>query len=281
MINIAARVALRSYPPSFRERYGCELEALVEDTGAGPGIVGDLLVGAMRAWLHPVMPEESAERRRRRMQASVATTWVTWCAALYALPMLGFILSEEPGLTPDLVRRLLDVAQYAMCGAGLILLAGALALLAETSRTGNRAAWRPLVALAPTLPTWLIAPFLLAYASIDPISYWVGALAVLGPAAFLITLAVAPAVALTRCRPSAKVLRLLALSGVAVAFAVTTTGIACVAALAMSTDDAAQLVMMPILAVTVAASTAALISSGRGAKAALHGEDPVDLGGDV
>ncbi|MFE1315642.1 hypothetical protein [Streptomyces sp. NPDC058755] len=281
MINMAARVALRSYPPSFRERYGCELEALVEDTGAGPSIVADLLVGALRAWLHPVMPEESAERRRRRMQASVATTWVTWCAALYALPMLGFILSEEPGLTPDLVRRLLDVAQYAMYGAGLILLAGALALLAETSRTGNRAAWRPLVALVPTLPTWLIAPLLLAYASIDPISYWVGALAVLGPAAFLITMAVAPAVVVTRCRPSAKVLRLLALSGVAVAFAVTTTGVACVAALTMTTDDAAQLVTMPILAVTVAASTAALVSSGRGAKAALHREHPVDLGGDV
>lgn len=281
MINMAARVALRSYPPSFRERYGRELEALVEDTGAGPSIVADLLVGALRAWLHPVMPEESAERRRRRMQASVATTWVTWCAALYALPILGFILSEEPGLTPDLVRRLLDVAQYAMYGAGLILLAGALALLAETSRTGNRAALRPLAALVPTLPTWLIAPFLLAYASIDPISYWVGALAVLGPAAFLVTMAVAPAVAVTRCRPSAKVLRLLALSGVAVAFAVTTTGIACVAALTMSTDEAAQLITMPILAVTVAASTAALVSSGRGAKAALHGEHPVDLGGDV
>lgn len=278
---MAARVALRAYPPSFRERYGCELEALVEDTGAGPSIVADLLVGALRAWLHPVMPEESTERRRRRMQASVATTWVTWCAALYALPMLDFILSEDPGLTPDPVRRLLDIAQYAMYGAGLILLAGALALLAETSRTGNRAAWRPMVAVVPTLPTWLIAPFLLAYASIDPISYWVGALAVLGPAAFLITMAVAPAVVVTRCRPSVKLLRLLALSGVAVAFAVTTTGIACVAALAMNTDDAAQLVTMPILTVTVAASTAALVSSGRGAKAALRREHPVDLGGDV
>lgn len=281
MINMAARVALRSYPPSFRERYGCELEALVEDTGAGPSIVADLLVGALRAWLRPVMPEEFAERRRRRMQASVATTWVTWCAALYALPMLDFFLPEEPGLAPDLVWRLFDVARYTMYGAGLILLAGALALLAETSRTGNRAAWRPLVTLIPTLPTWLGAPLLLAFASIEPISYWVGALAVLGPAASLITVAVAPAVVVTRCRPSAKLLRLLALSGVAVAFAVTTTGIACVAALTTNTGDAAQLVAMPILAVTVAASTAALVSSGRGAKAALHREHPVDLGGDV
>ncbi|MFI5972804.1 hypothetical protein [Streptomyces sp. NPDC051452] len=277
MIDMAARLALRAYPPSFRERYGCELEALVEDTGARPSVVADLLIGALRAWLHPVMPDESAERRRRRMQASVATTWVTWCAALYALPVVNFILSEEPWPTPVLVRRLLDVAQYAMYGAGLILLVGALALLAETSRTGNWTAWRPLVALVPTLPTWLIAPLLLTFASIEPLSYWVGALGVLGPAAFLITVAVTPAVVVTRCRPSAKVLRLLALSGVAVAFAVTTTGIACGAALIMNTPDAAQLVTMP----TVAASTAALVTAGRGAKAALHREHPVEFDGDV
>ncbi|MEU7429116.1 hypothetical protein [Streptomyces sp. NPDC040750] len=277
MIDMAARLALRAYPPSFRERYGCELEALVEDTGARPSVVADLLIGALRAWLHPVMPDESAERRRRRMQASVATTWVTWCAALYALPIVNFILSEEPWPTPVLVRRLLNVAQYAMYGAGLILLVGALALLAETSKNGNWTAWRPLVALVPTLPTWLIAPLLLTFASIEPFSYWVGALGVLGPAAFLITVAVTPAVVVTRCRPSAKVLRLLALSGVAVAFAVTTTGIACGAALIMNTPDAAQLVTMP----TVAASTAALVTAGRGAKAALHREHPVDFDGDV
>ncbi|MGW5285260.1 hypothetical protein ACWERI_38495 [Streptomyces collinus] len=281
MIDMAARLALRAYPPSFRERYGCELEALVEDTGARPSVVADLLVGALRAWLHPVMPDESAERRRRRMQASVATTWVTWCTALYALPVVNFILSEGPWPTPVLVRRLLDVAQYAMYGAGLILVVGALALLAETSRTGNWTAWRPLVALLPTLPTWLMAPLFLAFASIEPFSYWVGALGVLGPAAFLVTVAVTPAVVVTRCRPSAKVLRLLSLSGVAVAFAVTTTGIACGAALIVNTPDAALLVTMPIPAVTVAASTAALVTAGRGAKAALHREHPVDHEGHV
>ncbi|MET8446305.1 hypothetical protein [Streptomyces sp. NPDC005209] len=274
MIDVAVRLALRAYPPSFRERYGGELEALVEDTGARPSVVADLLFGALRAWLRPVMPDESVERRRRRMQASVATTWVSWCAALYTLPILHFVLSEEPRPTPDLVRRLLDVAQYAMYGAGLILLVGVLALLAESSRTGNWSAWRPLVALIPTLPTWVIAPLLLAFASIDPLSYWVAAVAVFGPMAFLITAAVTPAVVITRFRPSAKVLRLLALSGVAVAFAVTATGIACVAA--MNTADAAQTVTMPILAVTVAASAAALVSSGRGAKAALHREQLQD-----
>ncbi|MEU5597233.1 hypothetical protein [Streptomyces sp. NPDC020298] len=284
MINMAGRLALRAYPPSFRERYGGELEALVEDTGGGPGVVADLLVGALKAWLRPVMPDGSAEGRRRRMQASVATTWVTWCAALYTLPILHFILSEEPWPTPGLVGGLVDVAQFAMYGAGLVLLVGALALLADTSRTGSWDAWRPLVVLIPTLPTWVIAPLLLMFASIDPFSYWVGALAVLGPAASLVTVAVTPAVVVTRCQPSAKVLRLLALSGVAVALAVTMTGVACVAVVTgviMNTGDAAHLVTMPMLAVAVAISAAAVVSSGRGARAALHREHPVDLGVDV
>ncbi|MGN5376882.1 hypothetical protein ACQ4WX_02395 [Streptomyces lasalocidi] len=65
------------------------------------------------------------------------------------------------------------------------------------------------------------------------------------------------------------------------ALAVTTTAVACAAALTINTAYGAQLVTMPILAVTIAASTAALVSSGRGARAALHKEHPVGLDGDV
>lgn len=281
MIDRAARVALRAYPPSFRERYGPELEALVEDTGARPAVVADLLVGALRAWLHPVMPHESAEHRRRRMQASVATTWVTWCAALYALPILDLILSDELWPAPEPVRRLLDVAQYAMYGGALIPLLGALVLFVETSQAGNRAAWRPLVVLVPTLPAYAIGELLVSFASIDPASYWAEAVGLLGPASFLIAVALAPAVVVTRCRPSAGVLRLMALAGVVMALAVTTTGIACVAVVATLTvnhGDAAQPLTVPMVTVTLAASAAALISSVRGARAALHRERPVEGG---
>lgn len=281
MIDMAARLALRAYPPSFRERYGLELEALVEDTGAGPGVVADLLIGALRAWLHPVIPDESTEGRRRRMQASVATTWVTWCAALYALPMLRLILSDALWPAPELVRRLLDVAEYAMYGGGLIALIGAIALLSETSRTGNWAAWHPLVVLVPTLLAYIVGKLLVAFASIGPPPlYWVEVLGLLGPAAFLTAMAVTPAVVVTRCQPSARVLRLLAVSGVVMALAVTTTGIACVAvvaALSVNDSDAGQALTVPMLTITIAASTTALVSSVRGAKAALRRKDPVDL----
>lgn len=284
MIDTTARLALRAYPPSFRERYGLELEALVEDTGTRPSVVVDLLVGALRAWLHPVMPDESAERRRRRMQASVATTWVTWCAALYALPMLRLILTDALWPTPKPARVLLDVAEYGVYGAGLITLVGAVALLAETSEAGDWTAWRPLVALVPTLAAYILGKCLVGLASMAPSLYWVGVVGLLGPAAFLIAVAVTPAVAVTRCRPSARVLRLLALTGVVMAVAVTMTGIACVAVIAtlvMKHVDAVRLVTFPILTTTVAASATALVSAVRGVKAAFHGEQPVDLGDSV
>ncbi|QHC24811.1 hypothetical protein [Streptomyces sp. GS7] len=285
MTNMAGRLALRVYPPAFRERYGPELEALVEDTGTGPRVVADLLVGALRAWLRPVMPNEPAERRRRRMQASVATTWVSWWAALCVLPLLHIVLTEQ--LRPDSadwVRPLLDMAQYATDGSGLIPLVGALSLLAETARTGNWAAWRPLLAPLALVPVLLggVWALMLRYLVDGP---WLFALGWVGPAAFLTAVAVTPAVVVTRCRPSAKTLRVLALLGVAMAFAVTTIGIAGVAtvtALVMDTGDVPDAPVPSVLAVvTVTAAVAALVSSVRGAVSALRKERPVDLAGDV
>lgn len=50
------RLLLGLYPPSFRERYGDELEALVEDTASSPRISRDLAVGALRAWAGRKIP---------------------------------------------------------------------------------------------------------------------------------------------------------------------------------------------------------------------------------
>ncbi|GGU84749.1 hypothetical protein GCM10010211_58430 [Streptomyces albospinus] len=288
MTNMPGRLALRAYPPSFRERYGPELEALVEDTGAGPRVVADLLFSALRAWLRPVMPDESAEQRRRRMQASVATTWASWCAALYALPLLHIVLTDH--LRPasaNWVRPLLYVAQYAVYSSGLIPLLGALLLVAETSRSGNWAVWRPLAAAAALLPVGTLGMCALALRYLfDEPSSRLWDLGWLGLAVFLIAVAVAPPAVVTRCRPSAKILRLLAPLGVAMAFAVTATGVASVAAataLIMDSGDASDGLNTPsvIAALTAAASLAALVSSGKGARAALRRERPVDLVGDV
>ena len=45
------RLLLGLYPPSFRERYGDELQALVEDTSSSQQISRDLALGALRGWV--------------------------------------------------------------------------------------------------------------------------------------------------------------------------------------------------------------------------------------
>ncbi|MFE0510033.1 hypothetical protein [Streptomyces sp. NPDC058964] len=284
MINVTARMILRAYPPSFRERYGCELETLVEDTGAGPSVVADLLIGVLQAWLRPVMPVDTVERRRRRMQASVAAAWVSWCAALYVLQLLSWVLDDL--LDPDSLNwvwPLFGVARYAMYGGGLIALFGALSLLVETSKTGNWAAWRPLVALVALLSVAFGGFLLLMVAYlVDPPSYWLGALGWLGLATFLIAAAVTPAAVVTRCRPSAEVLRPLALLGVAMAFGVAGSWIAVVATLSVfiahpGVASKTPPTLFALAAVTVAASITAVASSGRGAKAALEKAGPEEV----
>lgn len=73
------RVALASYPPSFRVRYGEELTALCEDVGPGARSTTDLLRGSLRAWLSPSYGPDPLERRRWRLQSTAATVWVSAC----------------------------------------------------------------------------------------------------------------------------------------------------------------------------------------------------------
>jgi MFS family permease len=94
--RLFARLAPQAYPPSFRERYGVELTALVEDTGAGPRVLVDLAVGAAKAWLRPVLGVEPDDRVRRRRLASVSTVWVCWCATFVATPALLRALEDPP-----------------------------------------------------------------------------------------------------------------------------------------------------------------------------------------
>ncbi|MCA2226263.1 hypothetical protein [Nonomuraea aurantiaca] len=78
MSGLVARVVMACHPPWFRERYGEELAALVEETGGGPRVLLDLAAGAVRAWLRPALSGDPAARVRRRMQATLATTWIAW-----------------------------------------------------------------------------------------------------------------------------------------------------------------------------------------------------------
>jgi hypothetical protein len=127
--SLLARLAPLAYPPSFRERYGPELSALVVDTGPSPRVAADLVVGALRAWLRPVLGVEPAERLRQRRLATVSTVWVCWCATFVATAGLLRALEDPPppGFDPDHGGWLVvhDVVATALAiGWALVLLVG-------------------------------------------------------------------------------------------------------------------------------------------------------------
>lgn len=76
------RVVLATYPPSFKDRYGIEQRALLEDLGT-KGTTANLLAGSLRAWLSPSFGERGPQWRRRRLLATASTIWVMWVAAFF------------------------------------------------------------------------------------------------------------------------------------------------------------------------------------------------------
>lgn len=279
MSGLATRWALRVYPPSFRDRYGAELETLVADTGTGPGTVTNLLAGALLAWLRPVLPAEPGERRRRRLQASVATTWVAWCAGFLVAPSANRALLDPP--VPgagSAVRALLQISQWAMvAGWVLVLIAGiplGLRVVTSAFRSRDRKTLRPLwtpvaLLLTESAGFGLLAALRGDEAQRPSTSFLVVFLLwTIGFGALVVTGGLGPALALTRHRPDAASLRwpgLLAL-GVAVAVTITTaTSLGAIAATALWGP-------FTILAVVVAsgASVVALTTSVRGAAVAVR-----------
>lgn len=131
-----ARFALALYPLAYRRRYGKEMEALVEDAGASPRAVADLLRGALLAHLRPELGLEEQlgpDDRLRLGLSSILLCWVVFSAAGLGLykttedhPFTR--LADAHGLvgavhTAIQVLALLAAAAVAVGAAPLIVLA--------------------------------------------------------------------------------------------------------------------------------------------------------------
>ncbi len=242
------RLLLACYPPSFRERYGAELAALIEDTPAGPWVYWDVAVGAAAAWLRPVFVGEPAERVRRRVQAGLSATWVAWCVGMLALPVVARALLDPPvPAATATVRMLVTGAWLAMLAGGAVAAGCALLLahrvLLPALRSGRRPVWRPLLPAAVLLAlesagaggVWLLRqghPAAWPHPSLGFV------LAVLGWLVGLAALAVVgmagPPVALRRAGPSAESMRLPAVLAVGVTAALVALAVAQVAAVLLT-----------------------------------------------
>jgi hypothetical protein len=216
------RLLLACYPPSFRERYGAELDALVEETGAGPQVCWDVAVGAAAAWLRPAFTGEPSERVRRRMQAGLSTIWVAWCAGVLAVPVVARALLDPPvpGATGT-VRMLVSVAWLVLLAGGAVATGCALMLarrvLVPALRSGQRRVWRPLLPAVALLALELVAaegvwllrrghPVVWPHPSAAFLAVLLAWL--VGLLALAVVGAAGPPVALRRARPSIRALRL-------------------------------------------------------------------------
>ncbi|ADP78925.1 hypothetical protein [Pseudofrankia inefficax] len=234
-MNAPRRVALlvlSCYPPSFRERYGAEVRGLLEDTEVRTRTVLDLIVNGARAWSRAVVATDGTERVRRRLQATIATTWVCWCAGFLVTPAVNrALLDPEPAHVPSGVIPLLNTSLVAIAVSAALILIASIPLLRVFLLAARRGEWpivRPLLiaAVAVVVDLLGLAGLVAWRRTYPPIAQnphfsglFVGALVVwtLGFVCALVAAGVGPALATTRAAPPASALRLPGLLAVPVA----------------------------------------------------------------
>jgi hypothetical protein len=281
----ASRWALRAYPPWFRSRYGAELAALSDDVGASWRHTAGLYAGAARAWLRPAFT--GADATRGRLQASVSSVWVAWCAGMLLVPAIDKALLDPPGPHVDLtVHRLLDAAGVVLVAGWVVALAAA-ALLAwralvpalREGRRGDR--WAVVRPLLPAVGCGIVAAAaLLVLASVSrsgpdrPTTAAVvaGSVFLVGTLAVLVTSGIGPVVTLRRLHPDTTALRTPTQLAAMLALCLAASTVMCVAAVAIAGDAALVGSFAPVAAILVVgalASSTAAVSSVRGV-VALH-----------
>lgn len=94
--SVLARAALALYPAAWRARYGDEVRALLDESGADLRTVASLAWQVMPAW---VWPPRHLYDRPARMRASLATVLMAW-TVLTGLALVFAQLTQAQGLRP-------------------------------------------------------------------------------------------------------------------------------------------------------------------------------------
>jgi hypothetical protein len=86
-VKIDARFLVRLYPRKWRERYGGELTALLEDSGlSGPRVALDLAIGALREQLRAAFVTVSPKTRQSALRLLVSlSSWAAGAAIAAAI----------------------------------------------------------------------------------------------------------------------------------------------------------------------------------------------------
>ena len=119
-------MALGLYPPAWRARYGDEVRALLEDSGAGVRAAASLACHAVPAW---ACPPRHLHDRPGRMRASLATTGTAW-ALLAGLAAVFVQLAQAQGSAQGLTLARHPVIQWSYWAFDGCLLVSVLAVAA-------------------------------------------------------------------------------------------------------------------------------------------------------
>jgi hypothetical protein len=162
LTRLPARLALGLYPPAWRDRYGDEILALLDESGGGPVAALSLAAQALPMWICPPRHLYDAEAR---MRGSVATVLAAW-SLLAGVGIVFMQLSQLRGFAPPdhPVIGLSYLAFDAALGISVLVAAAGgvplwLAMLRQARRAGGR---RDLAGLA--LPVAVPVGYLLAAA---------------------------------------------------------------------------------------------------------------------
>jgi hypothetical protein len=271
-LRSAAQLAVATYPPSFRARYGEELRALVDEQPPTVRGVADLVLGSARAWMTPSFVGDDATRRRQRLQASIATVWVAGCLGSLTVPGVTRALTDpRPAGSSPAVDPLLSAAQYALaiCG-GLLVTAGVMAGLRVGRDAFARRRWRVLRPLVPGVILAGVEAVGIAVVAVlrrgHP-SQWphpsvafmiAGSLWVLGFGVLVAAVAVGPAVALHRAAPPARHLAPAAALAMAASVALAISVLLCAAAAVVAASAVAIVgTVYGLVTATIALTSAA------------------------
>ncbi|HEY8753640.1 MAG TPA: hypothetical protein VIM40_08360 [Arthrobacter sp.] len=274
-----AKLALRAYPPSFRTRYGDELAALVEEMPESAHTTADLFGGALRAWVRPSF--SGPDGVRLRLQATISTTWIAWCAGFLIVPALNKALLDPPG--PDAaaaVRGLMYAATTLLLVGWAIALVGGGILVVRAVMPALRSQGRKV--LCPLIPATILAVVLalgfVALESIRPevgrppaVLAWVFFGWLIALVVFVGCLGVGPTVSLRRLDARISTLRVPVFLSSGLALVLTAMSACGLIAVFLGRDATLLSSVLPViivLLISVIASVVALASSARGINAA-------------
>jgi len=147
------RLAVGLYPARWRDRYGEEFGALLEETGMSIPMLFDILIAAVDAHLHPTGPHRSWPlmiEHLRRSELVVFASWIVFVIAGLAFQRM----TEGDPFAPIAARHVAVGIAYAVVVGGAVVslaavtVAGAPIALAIARGAIVRRSWRQLALLA-------------------------------------------------------------------------------------------------------------------------------------